>query len=274
MSCSSKNSESPVVELRDVCFAYGDQEALHNVSLQIAAHSFIAVVGPNGGGKTTLLKLMLGELTPLFGTVRVFGVSPVEARRRVGYVPQSLHFDPQFPVTVHDVVLMGRVGHAPFGFYSHEDRYAVRAALHQVGLAALEHRPFADLSGGERQRVLIAQALAGGAELLLLDEPTANIDAEHAAQLYTLFKDMTRDRTIVMVSHNLSVVTANATHVICVNRLADCHPIEAVTDGKVETPYGASLLHLHHGAECHINDPSEALHQPHHLQPHPEAPHS
>lgn len=267
MNCANKQPPDPVIELRDVCFAYGDQEALHNVSLRIAPHTFVAVVGPNGGGKTTLLRLILGELQPLYGTVRVFGVTPVEARSRIGYVPQSLHFDAQFPVTVHDVVLMGRVGEAHWGFYTVEDRHAVRSALHQVGLAALEHRPFSELSGGERQRVLIAQALAGGAELLLLDEPTANIDAEHAAQLYALFKDMTRERTIIMVSHNLSVVTANATHVICVNRLADCHPIAAVTDGTVATPYGANLLHLHHGSECHINDPSAALHAPHHLQP-------
>jgi len=253
-----------VIEVSDVCFAYGRQEVLHNVSFRIAANALVAVVGPNGGGKTTLLKLLLGELTPLFGSVRVLGVMPGEARTRVGYVPQAVPFDPRFPLSVSEAVLMGRVAKSRFGAYGREDHRVAREALERVDLAGFENRAFAELSGGERQRVLIAQALAGGSEVLLLDEPVANVDPEHTSHLYELFKKLTAEVTVMMVSHNLSVVTGHATHVLCVNRTAGLHAIGEVASATFTEAFGGSLTAIRHDANCHVMDPSAAMHAPHH----------
>lgn len=265
MDTHAKNaSAEPAIEVRDVCFSYGTQEVLHNVSFAIARHALVAVVGPNGGGKTTLLKLLLGALTPRYGTVLVLGKSPEETRARVGYVPQAIPFDPRFPVSVREVVLMGRVGKSRFGTYGGADRAAARQALERVRLASFERRAFAELSGGERQRVMIAQALAGGSELLLLDEPVANIDPEHASLMYELFKDLTSEVTVMMVSHNLGVVTGHATHVLCVNRTAELHAIGEVASETFTEAFGGSLTTIRHDADCHVLDPSLALHVPHH----------
>ncbi|MGI5923900.1 MAG: metal ABC transporter ATP-binding protein [Lentisphaeria bacterium] len=227
----------PVIDIRDVCFAYDDEEVLHNINLQVQAGVFAVVVGPNGGGKTTLLRLILGLLTPRFGDIVVFGRSPAAARRLVGYVPQALHVDAQFPATVLDVVLMGRVDRHRFGPYRRADREAAQDALQRVGLGGHRGRSFSALSGGERQRVLIAQALASEPELLLLDEPGANLDPESRHQLYSLLRELNRRLTIILVSHNLKIVESYASHVICVNRTAAMHRIEelqtsALADGE------------------------------------------
>ncbi len=253
----------PVIDVCDVCFAYGGQEVLHNVSFRIGGRELVAVVGPNGGGKTTLLKLLLGELSPRYGTIRVLGRAPEEARVRVGYVPQAVPFDPRFPVSVREAVLMGRVAKSRFGHYTRMDREAVREALDRVGLAGFEKRSFAELSGGERQRVLIAQALAGGSELLLLDEPVANVDPEHTSHLYGLFQALTAEVTVMMVSHNLSVVTGHATHVLCVNRTAGLHAIGEVASATFTEAFGGTLTAIRHDASCHVLDPSGAMHAPH-----------
>ena len=254
----------PAIDVQDVCFSYGTQEVLHNVSFQIKRQALVAVVGPNGGGKTTLLKLLLGALTPRFGTIRMLGATPEDARDRVGYVPQSIPFDPRFPVSVREVVLMGRVGKSRFGTYGQADREVARRALERVRLATFEKRSFAELSGGERQRVMIAQALAGGSELLLLDEPVANIDPEHASLMYELFQDLTSEVTVMMVSHNLGVVTGHATHVLCVNRTAGMHAIGEVASETFTEAFGGSLTTIRHDADCHVLDPSAAMHAPHH----------
>jgi len=227
----------PVIAIHDVCFAYDSEEVLHNINLQIQAGVFVVMVGPNGGGKTTLLRLVLGLLTPRFGSIEVFGRSPAIARRLTGYVPQALHVDAHFPATVLDVVLMGRVERHRFGPYRREDRVAARGALAQVGLERYGDRSFSALSGGERQRVLIAQALTSEPKLLLLDEPGANLDPESRHRLYGLLRDLNHRLTIVLVSHNLKIVESYASHVICVNRTAAMHRMEelqtsALADGE------------------------------------------
>jgi len=254
----------PVIDVCDVCFAYSGQEVLHNVTFSVAPRALVAVVGPNGGGKTTLLKLLLGEHAPRYGTIRVLGAEPAASRTRVGYVPQAAPFDPSFPVSVSEAVLMGRVAKSRFGHYGRADRTAAGLALERVGLSGFGRRAFAELSGGERQRVLIAQALAGGSELLLLDEPVANVDPEHASRLYELFKALTREVTVMMVSHNLSVVTGHATHVLCINGTAGLHALGEVASSTFTEAFGGSLAAIRHGADCHVLDPTAAMHAPHH----------
>jgi zinc transport system ATP-binding protein len=253
----------PAIEIEDLCFGYEAEEVLHNVNLRLEAGAFLALVGPNGGGKTTLLRLLLGLLSPRYGTIRIFGAPPEQARRRLGYVPQHIQFDRDFPVSVIDVVLMGRVERHRFGPYRRADREAAGHALEQVDLADLAGRPFADLSGGQRQRVLIAQALASEPDILLLDEPTANVDSLVQHKVFELLKELNRERTILLVSHNLNVVTGYVSHVACVNRTVAVHPVDELTVSVVHEMYGGDLTILKHDFECQIINPGPGLHTPH-----------
>ena len=154
--------ETAAIEIRDLSFAYDDIQILCNVRLDIWRGDSICIVGPNGGGKTTLIKLILGLLSPDRGIIRIFGRSPEAERQRIGYVPQYAKYDPQFPISVLDVVMMGRLAGTLRNRYSPEDRDQAMAALGQTGLTDLAARPFASISGGQRQRTLIARALASG----------------------------------------------------------------------------------------------------------------
>jgi zinc transport system ATP-binding protein len=256
-----------MIELEKVCCGYGSQEVLHNVTFALPAHSLTGIVGPNGGGKTTLLLLLLGLVTPRYGVVRVLGGAPAQVRNRIGYVPQHLLFDPRYPVSVGDVVLAGRVERHRFGPYRQRDHQIVADALKRVGLADSAPRGFADLSGGELQRVLVAQALATEPDLLLLDEPTANVDARVAQELHALFAHLAERITVVLVSHNLSVVAAHATHILCVNRTTELHPATAMTQGHFHTAAGDDLLYLRHDAACHVIDASRVFAVPHAAEP-------
>lgn len=246
-STTNKNPE-PVISIENVCFRYEHQEVLHNINLRIQKGNFVILVGPNGGGKTTLLRLILGLLQPRFGSIRVLGGSPAQARRRIGYVPQSLQFDAAFPANVLDIVLMGRVERHLFGPYNRGDRVVAQDCLRQVGLAEYGNRAFSALSGGERQRVLIAQALACQPELLLLDEPNANLDADGSRAIYELLRELNKQLTILLVSHNLSTVESYASHIVCVNRTAEMHCLE-----NVDTSADGNWTHLHHSADCPVS---------------------
>lgn len=260
-------SDEVVIEFEDVCFAYERREVLHNVRLRVGAGDLVAVVGPNGGGKSTLVKLALGLLEPRHGRVRVFGQRPAQARHRVGYVPQHLQYDPVFPVSALDVVLMGRADRHVFGPYRRADRQAAMAALEQVEMAPLAGRGFPQLSGGERQRVLVAQALVSDPELLLLDEPTANVDAVVEHKIYELLHQLNERMTIVVVSHNLNVVTRDASHVACVNRTASILPMTETTKEHLHAVYRGDVAVLQHEESCHVIDPSAVLHTPHRAAP-------
>ncbi len=253
----------PVIEVSDVCFAYDSQEVLHNANIIIHEGSMVAVVGPNGGGKSTLLKLILGLLTPNLGSIRVLGTTPQQASAHIGYVPQYLQFDEAFPVTVNDVVLMGRIERNFFGFYRSEDKNAARNALERVHLDGYQKRPFSDLSGGERQRVLIAQALATEAKILLLDEPTANVDSVVEKQIFALLEELNKEITIVMVSHNLNVVTSSASHIACVNHTSSIVPIDKFTEADIDRAFHPGLAVLRHGSCCPVIDPSRSMSTPH-----------
>ncbi|MBU1140264.1 MAG: ABC transporter ATP-binding protein, partial [Proteobacteria bacterium] len=195
--------EKSAISICDLSFSYDMQAVLVDVNLEIAPRDSICVVGPNGGGKTTLIKLILGLLTPETGTVRIFGRKPEEARLRMGYVPQYVQYDPQFPISVSEVVCMGRLGHSFTGRYSRQDRAQALEALAETDLADIADRPFSSISGGQRQRVLIARALASRGDILILDEPTANIDHESELQFFDLLTKLNRHMTILMVTHEV-----------------------------------------------------------------------
>lgn len=200
---------------------------LEDVSFSIESGQSTCVIGPNGGGKTTLLKLALGLLEPGKGEIRLFGKAPKDSIRRIGYVPQAMRFDPMFPVNARDIVLMGRLERIRFGRFSKACKEAAMEALVEVGLEKQALTPFSNLSGGQRQRVLIARALATGAELLLLDEPTANVDLTVEAQFLDSLDQLRQKVTIMMVTHDIDLISRLGDSVLCVNHRVHRH---AVTD--------------------------------------------
>jgi zinc transport system ATP-binding protein len=193
------------VQIRDLSFSYGDFQVLTNVHLDIFLQDSACIVGPNGGGKTTLIKLILGLLTPDRGTVRIFGKAAGRDPARIGYVPQYARYDAKFPISVQEVVSMGRLGNSVSGRYTRQDREIAMTSLEAVDLADLAKRPFAALSGGQRQRVLIARALASEGDILILDEPTASLDRESEHQLLALLAELNKKTTILMVTHEIGV---------------------------------------------------------------------
>ncbi len=239
----------PAVALSGVSFGYEPgRRVIDDVDLAIPAGRFAALVGPNGGGKTTLLKLIAGLLRPWTGEVRVFGRPPEAMRGVVGYVPQHVALDPRFPMRVLDAVLMGRLHRAPrFGPYARQDIDAARAALDEAGLAAAARRSVAELSGGERQRVLVARALAGEPKLLLLDEPTAHVDMAAGARFHELLRRLRQRMTILLVSHDLAVVYRLVDEVICVGRRVAVHPTTELDGRTLQDLYGAGHSAVEHG---------------------------
>ncbi len=241
------SADQAVISVEDVTFSYDGYPVLEDVNITVAERDLACMVGPNGGGKTTLLKLLLGLYQPSKGTVRVFGTWPERARPLVGYVPQSFRYDAQFPVRVIDVVLMGRV-HASrwIGPYARADREAALHALEKVGLADLWRRPLATLSGGQRQRAVIARALVAEPQLLLLDEPTASLDLAVETELYDLLRKLNERMTIVMVSHDLGFVSGFITKVICVKRRVSVHPTSEITGEIISEMYGTEMRMVMH----------------------------
>jgi zinc transport system ATP-binding protein len=243
-------SNEPVISLRNVSFSYGGAPVLEDVSFDLPERAAVCMIGPNGGGKTTLVRLILGLLTPQRGEIRVFGQPPERARLRAGYMPQHMQYDSQFPVTVMDIVLMGRLGQAGpdrwFGWYGRTDRAAAKDALRQVGMDDFCRRPLVSLSGGERQRVLIARALCGNPEMLLLDEPTSNVDTLVEARLLDILRELNQRMTILMVSHDLGFVSHMVESVICVNRRVIVHPTSEITGTAIQEIYGGSVRAVHH----------------------------
>lgn len=222
--------DSPAFELDAVSFAYDGSPVLAGASLAIGRGEFVAVLGPNGGGKSTLLKLLLGLLKPTEGTVRVFGTSPHEAAPRVGYMPQFTQSGRAFPISVMQTALMGRLtrrSHWPW--WPKADRDKAMECLDRAGVAHLADKALGDLSGGQRQRVFIARALACDPEMLLLDEPTASVDPEGKVSLQELLGELAKTLTVVLVSHDVSVISNHVTSVACVNRTVHYHPRPEIT---------------------------------------------
>jgi zinc transport system ATP-binding protein len=239
-------SEQPAIAIEGLTFTYDGVTVLEDVDLTVRHGAMDCMVGPNGGGKTTLLRLMLGLLRPNEGQVRVLGRPPAEVRRRIGYMPQHAHHDPQFPVTVMDVVLMGRLERHWGGPYRRDDKRAALDALDEVGMADLSGRLFNALSGGQRQRVLIARALTCEPELLLLDEPTANVDVAVESRLYEILQELNKRMTILVATHDLGFVADIVERVICVNRRVVVHPTSEITGEVLQDIYGGDVRAVHH----------------------------
>ncbi|MDK2820816.1 MAG: zinc transport system ATP-binding protein [Clostridia bacterium] len=208
-----------ILRLENVWFSYNEVPVLERVNLSVKKNDFIAIIGPNGGGKTTLLKIILGMVSPDRGNVIFLGGSPGENRKYIGYVPQHFQFNFDFPISVWEVVLTGRLGHVGlFKRYTKKDKQIAAEALKEVDMYEFRDRQIGKLSGGQIQRVLIARALVTEPKLLILDEPTANVDKKASKKLYELFKEINKKIPIILVSHDIGFVNFYVNKVIYLNR--------------------------------------------------------
>jgi zinc transport system ATP-binding protein len=242
--------QTPAISVRDVSFAYDVAPVLTHARFDIFPGDTVCIVGPNGGGKTTLVKLILGLLTPDSGRISVYGRPPREERCRIGYVPQYISYDVRFPISVREVVAMGRLGSSFLGRYTANDREKTLQALVAVGLDDQAERSFADLSGGQRQRVLIARALVSGGDILILDEPTANIDRRAEQNLFDLLAVLNRTMTVLMVTHEVGFASRFFKRIICVNNEVYIHPTSALTGELISSMYGGDMQMIRHDHRC------------------------
>ncbi|RLI30528.1 MAG: ABC transporter [Candidatus Hecatellales archaeon] len=236
------------VSLKDVWVRYDGEPVLEAVSLKVEEKDFLAILGPNGGGKTTLLKVILGLVKPEKGEVKVFNMPPVKARRFIGYLPQRSQFNPEIPLRVLDVVLMGRAGvRGLLKGYKREDVEEALEALSLLGMEQLKDRFFRELSGGEQQKVLIARALASNPKMLLLDEPTVSVDAEGQAKFYEFLKDLSGKLTVILVTHDVTAIYPFVDKIACLNRRLYFHDSKEEAAKEILKAYQCPVEMLAHG---------------------------
>ena len=234
------NNGQHAIEVEHLSFTYQGKPVLKDISFVVEKNDFLLISGPNGGGKTTLLRLLLGILKPEGGSIRVFGERPQTASRRIGYVPQDSSSNRDFPISVHDVVRMGRFGTT--GDHSRtSDAGIIRESLEMVDMWEYRNRWIGELSGGQRQRVFIARALASRPDMLFLDEPTASIDMEGQLKIYEILKTLNERTTLVVVSHDVSALLGFAKSVAYVNGSLHLHRAPCLALDKLGKLAGTSL---------------------------------
>lgn len=242
--------ENIVLELNNVGFSYNGLKVLENVSFKVPEKDFLALLGPNGGGKTTLLKLCIGLLKPSHGEIKLFGSDPPYVKHLVGYVPQEANPNPSFPITVLDVVLMGRLNRKKgkiFKKFNKDDIEACSNIMQKLGIWSLKNRRIRDLSGGQRQRVMIARALVSDPKIIFMDEPTASVDRTFQTELYELLRELNQKMTVVVVSHDLSVLSSYVKSVACVNKFVYYHSAAEITKEMIDAIYHCPVELVAHG---------------------------
>ncbi len=236
------------VEINNVFVKFESTLVLEDVSVSLAQGEFLGIIGPNGGGKTTFLKVILGLIKPDSGSVNIFGAPITRNRNLVSYVPQYSSFDADYPISVLDVVLSGRLSRSRmFGRFSKEDKEIVEKSLELVGMQDFKKRLAGGLSGGEKQRVLIARALAKQPKIILLDEPTASVDAASGKNFYSMLQKLNEEMTIILVSHDIGAVSQNVKKIACLNRNFVFHDSKELTHDMVEAAYHCPVDLIAHG---------------------------
>ncbi|MEC7840534.1 MAG: ABC transporter ATP-binding protein [Chlamydiota bacterium] len=249
-----------VISCEKVSFGYDEVQVLCDATFNVSRGEFIGVIGPNGGGKTTLLKLILGFFSPDSGFLKLFGGEPKANLNRVAYVPQNLRYDKKFPISVFELVLSGLLSKLPwYGRYLNKHKQKAHETLKMLKLDGLENRSLGTLSGGQVQRALIARALVSDPELLILDEPTANVDAEAETEIYALLKSLAGKMTIIMVTHDLTASIKLVDRVVCVQNTVTTFKASEVCEHFALGLYHAPLLVKSNVDEtcCQLQVPSE-----------------
>jgi zinc transport system ATP-binding protein len=254
-------TRKPAIEIKNLWVSYDTTVALKDINLTVRQGDIFGIIGPNGGGKSTLLKAILGLIPPTKGTIRIFGESPEHGRRHIGYVPQFALFDREFPISVLDVALMGCLVRKPrLSWYTKDDRKTALNALGDVGMVQYADRHISSLSGGQKQRVFIARALVSQPEILLLDEPTASVDQSIKESMYDLISRLQNRMTVVLVTHDIGVVSSFVTQVGCLNQTLITHYDTTLTARMLEDTYHCPVDLVAHGVPHRVYEPHEETH--------------
>ncbi|HCL57030.1 MAG TPA: hypothetical protein DHW82_08505 [Spirochaetia bacterium] len=240
-----------IIEIKNLFFSYEEALILEDISIDIMKNDFIVFIGPNGGGKTTLLRLLLGFIKPDKGSIAIFSKNPVQARIKMGYVPQYSEFDKEFPITVIDVVLGGLLKTTSFfPRFKKEEKEKAEEIMKKLEILPFGKKRFGELSGGQKQRVLIARALVSSPEILILDEPTASVDPTVEKEVYEILKDLNKDLTVILVSHDIGFVSSYVSRVGCLNKRLVVHHSEEISKISMTGFYERSVHILQH--TCHL----------------------
>ncbi len=244
------------IEVENVSFRYDGGSVLENVTFSVNAGEYLGIIGPNGGGKTTLLKIILGLLEPTTGTVKIFGNEVRKSRKpllQIGYVPQRIsRGDFHFPATVEEIVTSGRTAQRGLlKWFNREDKKVIEEAMETTEITKYRNRSMSKLSGGEQQKVFIARALAGKPKILILDEPVVGVDITSKEKFYAFLQKINQQfgLTIIFVSHDIDVIAHQVKSVLCINRELVCHgsPKEFIKEEFMEKLYGKKVKFILHG---------------------------
>lgn len=250
----------PLIQITDLSASYDNKTVLSHINLTVYEQDFLGVIGPNGGGKTTLVKTILGLHQPDKGQIRFFQDGKETEEINMGYLPQYNSIDKKFPISVYEVILSGLSKQKSlFKRYTREQHEQVRRIIAQMGLEGYENRAIGQLSGGQLQRAMLGRALVSNPEVIILDEPNTYIDKRFEAKLYELLEEINQERAIILVSHDIGTVLQNVKTIACVNETLDYHPDTEVPTEWLEEHFGCPIELLGHGhlphrvLKCHHN---------------------
>ena len=243
---------NPIIQVDGLSASYDHKTVLSQVNLTVYEHDFLGVIGPNGGGKTTLIKSILGLHQPDTGKIRFFKQGKEVPEIKMGYLPQYNTIDKKFPISVYEVILSGLSKQKSlFRRYNDEHHESVRQMIVRMGLEGLEHRAIGELSGGQLQRTLLGRSLVSNPEVVILDEPSTYIDKRFETKLYSLLEEINQERAIILVSHDIGTVLKNVKTIACVNETVHYHPHTEVPTEWLEEHFGCPIEMLGHGTFPH-----------------------
>lgn len=248
------NHERPseLIVLNGISAAYGNRVVLHDVDLTVYQNDFLGIIGPNGGGKTTLIKVILGLMKPVKGEISFYNKGKAVESLTMGYLPQYNSIDKKFPISVEEVILSGLSSRKPLiGRFTKEHKEKVKEVISRMGLEGLADRTIGQLSGGQMQRALLGRAIVSDPQVVILDEPSTYIDKQFEARLYELLAEINKDCAIILVSHDVGTVLQNVKSIACVNESLDYHPDTGVTSEWIEKNFNCPIEIVAHGSVPH-----------------------
>ena len=240
-----------ILGIESVYAGYNSEVVLKNVSLEVFDDDFIGIIGPNGGGKTTLLNVILGLIKPFKGSVEFFDDFKTDRNNRIGYLPQINKIDKKFPITVSEVVLSGLIyGSGVFTRYTKSDRKKAVETLEKIGICNIKNTSIGELSGGQMQKVLLARALVSSPRLLILDEPNTFVDNQFEGELYEILKELNKEMAIIIVSHDVGTISSYIKTIACVNRSLHYHKSNKISEEQLAS-YNCPIKLITHGEVPH-----------------------
>lgn len=244
--------DNSIIKIENLSAGYENKTVLHDINLEVSEKDFLGIIGPNGGGKTTLMKVILGLLKPTEGKISYYNNGNPTEMLEIGYLPQYNSIDKKFPISVYEVILSGLNRQKNlFRRFTKEHHERVKETISMMGLEGMENKPIGQLSGGQMQRALLGRAIVSNPRAIILDEPNTYIDKRFEARLYSLLEEINKDRTIILVSHDIGSVLQNVKSIACVNGTLDYHPQSEVSAEWIEEKLQCPIELLGHGELPH-----------------------